>query len=122
VAHRVVRVTPAKAAPPRSLADDLRGRSDADLAELLRRRPDLLQPVASDITSLAARATTGPSVARCLDQLGAPALYVLGLVARLSADAPVTTAAVTKAAAERISDKKVIAAALAEIRTLGLIW
>jgi hypothetical protein len=43
-------------------------------------------------------------------------------VARLSADAPVTTAAVTKAAAERISDKKVIAAALAEIRTLGLIW
>lgn len=122
MAHRLVRVTPAKAAPPRSLADDLRGRCDVELAELLRRRPDLLQPVASDITSLAARATTGPSVARCLDQLGAPALYVLGLVARLSADAPVTTAAVTKAAAERISDKKVIAAALAEIRTLGLIW
>ncbi len=115
-------MTPAKAAPPRSLADDLRGRSDDELAELLRRRPDLLQPVASDITSLAARATTGPSVARCLDQLGAPSLYVLGLVARMSADAPVTTAAITKAAGERITEKMVITDALAEIRTLGLTW
>lgn len=115
-------MTRAKAASPRSLADDLRGRSDPELAELLRRRPDLLQPVASDITSLAARATTGPSVARCLDQLGAPSLYVLGLAARLSVDAPVTTAALTKAAAEGIADTKVIAASLEEIRTLGLVW
>lgn len=115
-------MTPAKAAPPRSLADDLRSRSDEELAELLRRRPDLLQPVASDLTSLAARATTGPSVARCLDQLGAPSLYVLGLVARMSADAPVTTAAITKAAGAHITEKKVIADALTEIRTLGLTW
>ncbi len=115
-------MTPAKAAPPRSLADDLRGRSDAELAELLRRRPDLLQPVASDITSLAARATTGPSVARCLDQLGAPSLYILGLATRLSADAPVSSAALTKAALERITDKATITACLEEVRTLGLIW
>lgn len=115
-------MTPAKAAPPRSLADDLRGRTDDDLAELLRRRPDLLQPVASDITSLAARATTGPSVARCLDQLGAPSLYILGLVARLAADAPVMTTAISKTASERIPDKAVVAASLEELRTLGLIW
>ena len=47
---------------PRSLADDLRARTDAALVALLRARPDLLSPVPSDLASLAARAATRPSV------------------------------------------------------------
>lgn len=51
----------------RSLADDLRARDDAALRTLLAARPDLLNPVPSDIASLAARAASRPSVQRALD-------------------------------------------------------
>jgi len=62
---------------PRSLAEDLRTRDDAALAALLRGRPDLLSPVPSDVASLAARATTRPSVRRALDRLDRFRLQVL---------------------------------------------
>jgi hypothetical protein len=62
---------------PRSLADDLRARDDAALAALLHARPDLLSPVPSDLTSLAARATTRPSVQRAMDLLDRFTLQVL---------------------------------------------
>jgi hypothetical protein len=61
----------------RSLADDLRGRSDADLATLLAARPDLTRPRPADVTSLAARAATGASLTRAVDGLDAGALAVL---------------------------------------------
>ena len=54
---------------PRSPADDLRARGDDALMALLGARPDLLNPVPSDLAALAARATTRPSVQRVLDQL-----------------------------------------------------
>lgn len=54
---------------PRSLAENLRSRSDDDLRALLRARPDLVTPVPGDMTALAARATTRPSVARAIDRL-----------------------------------------------------
>lgn len=79
---------PTSSLPPRSLADDLRQRDDAQLATLLRQRPDLLHPVPPDFTALTARATTGPSVARCLDRLDALHLHVLRTVSELTADAP----------------------------------
>jgi len=62
---------------PRSLAEDLRTRDDAALGALLRARPDLLSPVPSDVASLAARATTRPSVQRALDRLDRFRLQVL---------------------------------------------
>ena len=62
---------------PRSLADDLRRRDDAALATLLRGRPDLVHPAPADITALATRAATGPSVVRCLDALDGLRLLVL---------------------------------------------
>jgi hypothetical protein len=68
---------------PRSLADDLRARDDADLVALLRARPDLLSPVPSDLASLAARATTRPSVTRALDQLDRFALQVVEVLCAL---------------------------------------
>ena len=43
--------------PVRSLADDLRGRSDDQLERLLTGRPDLLHPVPADMTALAARSS-----------------------------------------------------------------
>ena len=41
--------------PARSLADELRARSDEQLRELFVLRPDLLSPLPTDITALAAR-------------------------------------------------------------------
>ena len=52
-----------------TFADELRARSDEDLAALFKFRPDLVTPVPNDFTSLAARATSTPSLVRVLDSL-----------------------------------------------------
>ncbi|CAM5448489.1 DNA-binding protein OS=Streptomyces alboniger OX=132473 GN=CP975_15665 PE=4 SV=1 [Streptomyces alboniger] len=54
---------------PRSLAEALRSRGDDDLAALLHARPDLLNPVPTDLTQLATRAGTRASVVRALERL-----------------------------------------------------
>ncbi len=53
----------------RSLADDLRGRLDDELARLLVDRPDLARPAPPDLTALAARASTRASVQRAVERL-----------------------------------------------------
>jgi hypothetical protein len=68
---------------PRSLADDLRARDDDALVALLQARPDLVSPVPSDIASLAARATTRPSVTRALDGLDRFTLQVVDVLVAL---------------------------------------
>ena len=78
-----------------TLAGDLRSRDDESLAALLADRPDLLAPVPTDLASLAARATTRPSVQRALDQLDRFTLQVLDVLAVLpepSTDASVEAA------------------------------
>ena len=55
----------------------LRGRSDAQLRELLRRRPDLATPPPADLTGLANRLAVRSSVTRSLDTIDAFALHVL---------------------------------------------
>ena len=62
---------------PRSLAEDLRARSDDDIAALLAARPDLVHPVPADLGALATRAATGPSTARALDRLDELTLAVI---------------------------------------------
>ncbi|MFC0600032.1 helicase-associated domain-containing protein [Streptomyces palmae] len=57
------------AAPPRTLAEELRARPDGALAALLRARPDLLSPVPGDLTQLATRAGTRASVIRAVERL-----------------------------------------------------
>ena len=52
-----------------SFAEELRGRDDKSLAELFSARPDLLSPVPSDVTALAARANSTPSLLRARDVL-----------------------------------------------------
>ncbi|GAA1164294.1 helicase-associated domain-containing protein [Ornithinimicrobium humiphilum] len=64
----------------RSLADDLRARTDEELAGLLLARPDLARPAPADVTALAARATTRTSVQRVLDGLDLAHLQALEAV------------------------------------------
>jgi hypothetical protein len=52
-----------------SLSDALRSKSDEEIVELVRARPDLISPVPSDIGALAARANTMPSVMRACEGL-----------------------------------------------------
>lgn len=109
---------------PRSLADDLRLRDDDALAALLRRRPDLVHPVPSDITTLTTRATTGPSVSRCLDGLDAMHLHVLRTAADLTAHESATDAGILAAATVGLPAQATpsCADALADLVELALIW
>jgi hypothetical protein len=109
---------------PRSLADDLRQRDDAALASLLSQRPDLLRPVPSDITALTTRATTGPSVSRCLDTLDTIALHVLRVTAELTVEASAPAAAIVAASAQELGADSVESSqvALDHLRAVALVW
>jgi len=52
-----------------SFTDALRSRSDDAIARLFTARPDLLSPVPSDLSALAARASSMPSIMRARDSL-----------------------------------------------------
>jgi hypothetical protein len=102
---------------PRTLADDLRQRSDAALEALLAARPDLLSPVPTDMTDLVARAATRLSVNRALDRLDRFTLQVLDALAHLP-DPTDLDAIVRLVPVGRES----IAAAVGTLRDLALIW
>lgn len=61
----------------RSLAEDIRHRTDEELVALLELRPDLARPQPADLTALAARASTRASTARAIDHLDLPHLATL---------------------------------------------
>jgi hypothetical protein len=108
---------PAASEAPRSLAETLRGAGDEHLVALLRSRPDLTAPVPSDISQLASRATTRPSVARALDRLDRAALAVVEAMALL--DEPTTVDAVAALLAwtpERLGGH------VSRLRRLALVW
>ncbi|WP_137120665.1 helicase-associated domain-containing protein [Segeticoccus rhizosphaerae] len=63
--------------PSRSLAEDVRSRSDEELRDLVRSRPDLARPAPADLTSLAARSSTRASLQRALDTLDRGHLQVI---------------------------------------------
>ncbi len=106
--------------PPsaRSLADDLRERSDEDVATLLRRRPDLARPAPADVTALAARATTRASVQRALDGLDVAHLHALEAVV-VAGPAPLSRIArlLGQPARSRVATDLV-----EDLRTLALVW
>ena len=115
----------------RSLADDIRARSDAELRRLLLLRPDLARPAPADLTSLAARAGTRASVLRAVDHLDTAHLRVLE--AAVAAGSPVEHAAVGRlagaegwergeAGVEADPDGALVAALLEDLYAAGLLW
>lgn len=104
------------ASAPRTLADQLRGWSAEQLAELLECRPDLASPAPQDSAQLASRAATRPSVLRTLDRLSVLELAVLDAVVHL---APTDRGAV-RAAVHASSAS--VDAGLDRLTTLALLW
>lgn len=112
------------AAGPRTLAEELRGRPDDDLAGLLRTRPDLLSPVPGDLTQLATRAATRASVVRALDRLDRFALQVAEALAVAPDPCPYGTLAALMNG-DRPDDPRVAAElprAVATLREAALVW
>jgi hypothetical protein len=72
-----------RAAPARSLADELRSWPDADLVALLRARPDLVVPRPSEFGALVARAASRASVQRAIEGLDTAQLQVIEVLAAL---------------------------------------
>ncbi len=98
-------------AAPRTLADQLRGWSDEQLARLLAQRPDLGAPAPHDTSQLAARIVVKTSVLRALDGLDALELAVLQALVQ-DADPH----RVVRAATGPVDD------ALERLTSLALIW
>jgi len=102
-------------------ADWLRARDDEELRALLSARPELITPVPADLTALSARAAAPASVARALDRLDRFALAVLETVLALLP--PVSRQDVADAVtADTDATADDVDAALALLRTHGLIW
>lgn len=107
-----------RAGAARSLADDLRARSDEQLATVLRARPDLVNPVPADLGALATRATTTTSVVRALDHLDVGALQVVEALAALPepASLPLLVAGLPG------MSRRYLAATIARLRDRALLW
>ncbi len=104
-------------APPRTLADQLRGWSDEQLARLLGERPDLATPAPQDSAQLASRAGTRASVTRAVDQLTHLELVVLDAVLGSGGTASAATLREQVHAAPEAFDR-----ALERLRGLALVW
>src|SRR3954447_11511010 len=101
-----------------NLSDLLRALSDEALGTLLRLRPDLVVPVPSDLSALAARAQARGSVPRCLDALDQFTLEILDAV-RLGWDGDSTTEA---AVLTLVGDTPAARAALGRLRERFLVY
>jgi hypothetical protein len=108
----------AATAAPRSLADDLRGRSDDALAALVQRRPDLAAPPPGDIGQLAGRSATAASTSRALDHLTRVGLQVLE--ACVVCDEPFAASDVQALFPD--TPPAVVEAQVHELAALALLW
>jgi hypothetical protein len=77
-----------------SFVDHLRALPDAELAALIRLRPDLIVPVPADISALGVRAYSRLSVARAVDSLDRFTLEILDGLRLLAADSEAEVASV----------------------------
>jgi hypothetical protein len=93
-----------------STLDWLRARDDRALVDLLRARPDLTVPAPGDLTVLAGRLNTGPSVWRAMESLNQFHIQVLQALAVLNAE----KRGVPLADLRKLLGKKVPGAALDE--------
>jgi hypothetical protein len=102
-----------------SLADDLSTRSDDQLFDLLRRRPDLATPPPGGTDVLARRATAPPSLQLIGEQLDLLSVAVLEVL--IGSDTPLPVDAIVSALSGRAADEHV-RAHVAELHALALIW
>ena len=109
---------------PRTLAEDLRARSDDDLAALLTARPDLLHPIPSDMRALTTRAATAPSIARYLDEVDAVHHFALMVACELSVNSPTSIEAIVKTVVARTDSKarNAVKQAVEQLWVAALLW
>ncbi|MDT4894137.1 MAG: hypothetical protein QOE97_3172 [Pseudonocardiales bacterium] len=109
---------------PSSLTDWLRTRTDDQLAELLRRRPDLALPAPADLAMLASRLSVRTSVQRAIDALDAFALRVLDALVLSLPEAPGADVAELGAARRLLGDLDAdeVERAIGALSALGLVW
>ncbi|MFH8568752.1 helicase-associated domain-containing protein [Streptomyces sp. NPDC017993] len=108
---------------PRTLAEELRTRTDSGLVGLLRARPDLLNPVPGDVTQLATRAGTRASVVRAVERLDRFVLQTAEALAVAPDPCPYATLGALMAG--DAGDEAVAAElprAVAELRAQALVW
>lgn len=105
-----------------SLAADLAGRSDAELVALLLARPDLARPVPADLSALAARAGTAPSVARAVERLDAGARAVLRAASTTRDGIPPTSAELRAVLGVSPEQEPELESVLGQLRALALVW
>jgi hypothetical protein len=113
----VVRMSTSQGTAPRTLADQLRGWSDEQVAALLAARPDLASPVPQDTSQLASRIGTRASVQAAVDQLSQLELTVLDAVVALGGTTSVQLLRARVNATPENVDR-----ALARVRTMALLW
>src|SRR6188768_3705956 len=102
----------------RSLADDIRARTDAQLVDLVLARHDLARPSPADLTSLAARSGTRASVQRAIEALDRGHLQVLEALVVAGDGASADELAVLLGGA----DPSIVAAHLGDLWTAALVW
>ena len=108
----------------RSLADDLRARTDEQLAALVAARPDLLHPVPADIAALAQRAGSPASVAACLRGYDQFSLHVV-LAAAMGPDPVRPTALGSELGGAVPGDRAAVdrvRAVVLRMRSEALLW
>ncbi|MGW5073231.1 helicase-associated domain-containing protein [Rhodococcus sp. NPDC004095] len=105
-----------------SLATWLSTRSDRELAELLRLRPDLAVPPPANLSVLASRAEQRASVLRVADDLSVLELTLIGLLARDgAAESGVRRDQLADAVAGR-APARAVDRALTVLRDRALVW
>ena len=108
-----------------TFSEHLRSRSDDELVRLLLRRPDLAHPSPATLASLAARATSRPSLERALAGLDAAVLQtveaVVALLTGSAPDAGVRAKDVVAAVGADRRDAPAVRAALATATELAMV-
>ncbi len=104
-------------AQTRSLSDDLRNRTDDELAALFAARPDLATPVPGDFAALAARMGHRASILRVLE--GLDRFHLNALDAVVLQPEPVT---LDETAEVLDVPTATVGPALNRLRVLGLVW
>ncbi len=104
-----------------STLDWLRGRDDAALVALLRARPDLTVPAPTDLSVLARRLDSPPSVWRVLETLNRFAVQVLESVVLLSGSTHAVKAGEVSAFLGKKAPAAQVRGVFAELESLALI-